>query len=118
MTQTFITPDNASHIQVFDVLDETKPYTRIYGFVKNDLKLTRIGFQEIHQSIVNIMLELNVNFGLLMTVGGTFVLTEEKIHLNDVLVKLATGINYQKGIANVQKEVAEANRLVVRKENK
>jgi len=63
-------------------------------FAKNNQAMTRSDFQETQAAIHDILATQGVNCGILMFMHGTYVFTEEPVNLNPMIVKLATGINF------------------------
>jgi hypothetical protein len=112
---SFITPEIVPMIKVVDVLDERKPFKKIYTFTKNNLQMTRQDFMELSNALHEYLGALNINYGVLLTADGSFVFTENKVKFNPLLVKLATGINYGKAVGNAQKELAIVNDGLVKK---
>lgn len=74
--------------------DSPKPFKHVYAFVRNHQKMSRYDFKELHASICDIMNQISVNYGILMFAQGTYVFTEEPVDLNPLMIKLASGINF------------------------
>ena len=82
-----------SLIKQFD-LGPRRAFKHVYGFVKNNQAMTSYDFQTMQASIRDIMAEQSVNCGILMFMHGTYVFTEQEVDLNPLMLKLATGINF------------------------
>jgi hypothetical protein len=86
-----------------------KPFRHIHMFVKNNQRMTSWDFSQTSKAIHDYMGDLGVNFGMLMTADGTYVFTEKRIKLNDLVVKLATGINYNGLVENASGDLKRLN---------
>jgi len=73
---------------------DKKPFQHVYAFVKNNQSMSRHDFETTLSSIRDILDEKGVNSGILMFMHGTYVFTEVPVDLNAVIVKLASGINF------------------------
>ena len=81
-------------IACFDEFQPTAPYKHVYAFVKNDPKMSRLTLKDLNQAIRDILTQQGVNFGILMFMQGTYVFTEVPVSLNALIIKLASGINF------------------------
>jgi hypothetical protein len=104
----FINAGNLPYVKVFGDLP-VAPFTQVHMFVKNNQSMTKQDFVQSFQEIRDYMTDQGVNFGLLMFVDGTYVFTEKKLKLNDMVVKLTTGINYNGVVKNAKAELASLN---------
>ena len=85
---------NDEHFRYITWVGSPKEIKQIHMFVKNNQAMTRIDFKETLDVIRDFLTQQGVNFGILMMADGTYVLTEKKVRMDALLVKLATGINY------------------------
>jgi hypothetical protein len=106
---TYLNSETVGYIREFTGTEPKKPFTKAYTFVKNDMKVTRYGFKEIYDEICTYMNNLGINYGILLTMEGTFVFTEKKVDFNPLMVKLATGINFGKQVNNINEELGMIN---------
>lgn len=107
--ESFIRPEQAAFIKEFDIKEPRKPYKHIVTFKKNNMKMTRQDFKEVHDLLSDFLTNLNVNFGLLLTPDGTFVFTEENVKYDPIVVKLSTGVNFHKKVNRAQQELSIVN---------
>lgn len=79
--------------------------SQIHMFIKNNQAMTRIDFKSTLEGIRDFLVGQGVNFGILLTADGTYVFTEKKVKMNALLVKLATGVNYQGVVVNAKQDL-------------
>lgn len=81
-------------ITQFDITVPRRAYQHVYAFVKNKQAMTRSDFSETQTAIRDILGAKGVNCGILMFMHGTYVFTEVPVDLNPLMIKLASGINF------------------------
>lgn len=78
---------------------------QIHMFIKNNQKMARVDFKATFEGIRDFLEGQSVNFGILLTADGTYVFTEKKVKMDALMVKLATGVNYQGVVANAKQDL-------------
>ena len=86
-----------------------RPFAHVYEFVKNNQKMSGEDFRSTCQSITDILDTKDVNYDMLIFATGFLVFTETTLDLNAVMVKLATGINFEGEARDVGPILAQAN---------
>lgn len=90
-----IFPLEETHLRYIRVFGDNpvKPFTHLTVFAKNNQEVSRFGFKESYETICRYLDDQNVNYGILMFADGVHVFTEKKIKLDQLMVKLSTGMN-------------------------
>lgn len=86
-----------------------QPFTRIYEFIKNNQKMTSIDFKSTLDSITDSLDLQGVNYGILILTSGFVVFTEVELNLDKVIFKLATGVNFEGQMSNVDSMLKQVN---------
>lgn len=102
---------DAWQIKLINQLDlhDRKPYQHVYAFVKHKQAMTRNDFQETQEAIRDIMNKESVNSGILMFMHGTYVFTEVPVDLNPLIIKLASGINFNGEVTSAMRNLDAVN---------
>lgn len=84
--------EHLKYIRIFGN-NPVQPFRHLIVFAKNNQQVTRFAFKESYETICRYLDDQNVNYGILMFADGVHVFTEKKIKLDQLMVKLSTGMN-------------------------
>lgn len=99
MSTEFVVGHHVQYITQFNPVEPVRPFTRAYAFVKNNQKMTRYDFKEVFDQLTKYLDEMVINYGILLTPGGSYVFTEDHVAFDGLLVKLSTGINFEEQVS-------------------
>lgn len=86
-----------------------QPFCHLYEFVKNNQRMTGADFRDTLNEITDILEQEDVNYGILILATGFLVFTEVPLKLDAVMVKLATGINFEGEAGNAGSMLSRVN---------